>query len=162
MDALRTLFMKHFPYTSARHAHLFHLLSDANLERYDLLDFLAAVLPLYIYYYHEEIRLYYSDTWGTEPIFADVIVSLLCVCFILYFSNMLYGIGLVFGTPSLSGKLLCAIDLWMESVMVYSFQAFFAIFVKAVLDEFFGWPTMRGVWYQIRHAFDEGWEDEQQ
>ena len=162
MNALRTSFAENFSYTSARHAHLFYLLSDANLELYNPLDFLAAVLPLYIYYYHEEIRLYYSGTWDAEPVFADVIVSLICVYFILYFFHMLYGIELVFGTPGLSGKLLCAIDLWIKSVMVYSFQGFFAISVKAVLDHFFGWPTVRGIWYQIRHDFDEIWEEEQQ
>ncbi len=148
-----------FPHTSARILHMLYLLSDVNLELYDRRDFLVAILPLYLLHFHEYIRVYYSGTWTSESLLGDIVASLVFLYCLVYFYDSLYAIGLIFGTSTLWGKLICAFDLWLESVCVFSFHLAFAIFVRAVLDQFFGWPTAQWMYYVVSIELRIAWQD---
>lgn len=159
MDAISKFLRAKLPHTSARVSHVRYLLSDANLELYDHRDLLIAILPLYILYYHDEIRMFYSgSSWTAESLFDDLIASLVFLYFFVYFYDSLYAIGLVFSTPTLIGKLICAFDLWLETVCVFSFQLGFAMSVKALLDQFFGWPVARFVYHNIGIQLRIAWQ----
>ena len=143
------------PHTWARVWHFIYLLSDANLDLYERGEILAAILPLYIYFYHEEIRKYYSGTWISKPIFDDVMNSIMCLRVLQFFHDVLVNISIVFSTPTLSGKLICAFDLWLEAQHVFLLQMTFVIFVRITLDGFFGWPRTRRFYHQhVRGDFD--------
>lgn len=161
MDMISNSLRAKLPHTSARILHIRYFLSDANLELYDRRDLLIAILPLYILYYHDEIRVFYSGSSRTAgSLFDDLITSLVLLYFFVYFYDSLYIIGLVFSTPTLIGKLMCAFDLWLESVCVCSSHIVFAIFVKAVSDQFFGWPTAHWVYYSLRNELLIAWRNE--
>ena len=155
LDTLGDVVARNLPHTFARYVHFLHLLANANLESYDYRDFLTAILPLHIFYFHEEIRIYYSGSWIAEPLFDDVVTSLMSVYFVLFFFNSLHSIGLVFDSPGLGGKLMCAVDLWVESACVFSVQFAFVLLVRAWQDRFFGWPTARFLFRNIREDFDD-------
>lgn len=159
MDIICSFLKTKLPYTSARVLHLLYLLSDANLELYDRRDLLVAILPLYLIYYHDEIRMFYSgSSWTAESPFNDIITSLFYLFFFVYAYDSLYAIGLVFSTPTIIGKLICAVDLWLESVCVVSFSFVFAMAVNELLDQFFGWRTARFVYYNLRIEVRAAWQ----
>ena len=83
VDILWNIVERNLPHTYARLVHLVYLLSDANLELYHLLDALTWGLPLYLWYFHEEIRIFYSGPWIPEPIFDDIITSLFWLYYVL-------------------------------------------------------------------------------
>ena len=139
---------RNMPHSWARVLHFVHLLSDANLDLYEVRETLAAILPLYIYFYHEEIRIYYSGTWISKPIFDDVINSMLCLRVLQCLHDTLLNIGIVLSTPTLGGKLVCAFDLWFEAQYVFTLQVVFVFFVRTVLDGFFGWPRTRRFYHE--------------
>ncbi len=159
MDITRNFLKAKLPHTFARVLHLRYLLSDANLELYDRRDLLIAILPIYLIYYHDEIRMHYSgSSWTAESLFDDLITSLVFLFFFVYFYDSLYAIGLVFSTPTILGKLICAFDLWLESVCVISFQLVSAMAVKALLDQFFGWPAARFVYNNLGNELRAAWQ----
>ena len=154
MDTIETQLI----HTWARVFHFIQLLSDGNLELYEQGEIFTAMLPLYIYFFHEEIRIYYSGPWVPEPIFDDVILSLICLRALQLFYDTLLNVGIILNTPTIGGKLVCAFDLWLETQYILILQVGFLFLVRIVLDGFFGWPVTRRFYREhVRGELDPIW-----
>lgn len=117
IDALLN-FNKNFPHTVARFRHFQFLLSDENLEHWDLQSLLLiAILPTYIILFWEGLETLHQGSWTPRQTFESIQKAL----FVSYVISKAYSIFVIFyigwSAPLCGSKLMIWIDLWLESVL---------------------------------------------
>lgn len=111
-------FTENFPHTTARYQHLLYLISDDNLDHWNLQHMLlVALLPAYIMHFWNMLELRHSGLGVPRPTFHDIAVAMrysFCAskCYSIFV--ILY-IG--WSVPPGGSKLMTWIDLCLESTL---------------------------------------------
>lgn len=137
-------FDENFIHSSSRLHHWIYLVSDANLASYDLQQLLLdAILPTYVVlFWWGWKRRWGGDGGADHNAFWDLSTSLMCWILLNGICNFFLALGIIWNTPSISGKVVTAVDLWFEfsCSWIANFCLGSLVFFLAALA--FGWEEL--------------------
>ena len=111
-------FTENFPHTTARCRHWLYLISDENLDHWDLQHlFLVALLPAYMIFFWEGLERRYPGSWPPKRTFKSIEQAMECS----FIASKCYGLFVIlyigWSVPPGGSKLMTWIDLWLESTL---------------------------------------------
>ena len=141
-------FTENFPHTTARCRHWMYLLSDANLDYWNLQQmFLLALLPMYLLYFWRGLEDRHPGSWSPEGALVDIEEALVCT----FALSKCYSIFVIFyigwSVPPGGSKLMTWIDLWLESFLTAAVAWILYLIPIALSSLAYGWENfLMDVW----------------
>lgn len=133
-------FTENFPHTTARCRHWLYLISDENLDHWDLQHLLLlALLPAYMIFFWDGLERRYSGLRASKRTFNNIKQALEC----LFNASKNYSLFVIlyigWSVPPGGSKLMTWIDLWLESSLTISIAMILSLIPWCLSSLAYGW-----------------------
>lgn len=114
-------FTENFPHTAARYRHWLYLISDDNLDHWNLHQLLlTALLPAYMIFFWQGLEIRHPGSWPPRPpnrTFDSIKRAVGCSFIASKCYSIFVILYIVWSVPPGGSKLMTWIDLWLESTL---------------------------------------------
>lgn len=136
-------FAENFPHTAARYQHWLYLISDDNLDHWNLKHLLlVALLPAYLILFWERVEILHSRSRAIRRTFGAIKQALFCSWVASKSYSIFVMLYIGWSVPPGGSKLMTWMDLWLESTLTTSIALslccipFFLSSLETGFDEF--------------------------
>lgn len=109
-------FTENFPHTTARFRHWLYLISDENLDHWNVQHlFLIAMLPAYLIFFWDRLEMRYLGSWPPKRTFHSLNQAIVRSFFASKYCSTFAILYIGWSFPSGGSRLITWIDLCLES-----------------------------------------------